>query len=77
MKLGYCIYVIKILFNLKSHGNEKLQPFSQGTYNFQNFGNATMFIADHEDVKKSAFDRLAAKLWLKESTILWKLCTFE
>ena len=47
---------------------------------FQNVGNETSFIADHENVKKSAFDWLAAKLWLKESTILWNvctLCTFE
>ena len=27
--------------------------------------------------EKSAFDWLAAKFWLKESTILWRVCTFE
>ena len=35
------------------------------------------FIADHENVTKSAFDWLAAKLWLKESTILCNVFTFE
>ena len=44
---------------------------------FQNFGNETLFIADYEDVKKSAFDWLAAKLWLKECTMLWKVCTYK
>ena len=51
--------------------------FSQGTYDFQNLGNETLFIADHENVKKSAFHWLAAKLWLKETTIFWNVCTFE
>ena len=41
----------------------------KGTYDFQNLGNETLFIADHNNVKKSTFDWLAAKLWLKENTI--------
>ena len=41
------------------------------------FGNETLFIADHEDIKKSAFDWLPVKLWHKEGTILWKVFTFE
>ena len=53
-----------ILFNLNSQGNEKVEFFSQGTYNFQNFRNETVFIPDYEDVKKFSFDWLAAKLWL-------------
>ena len=32
-----------------------------------------LFIADHIDVKKSAFDCVAAKLWLKGSTISFAL----
>ena len=65
-----CMYVIKILFNLNSLGNENLELFSQATCDFQNFGNETLFIAYRESVKKSAFDWLAAKLCLKECTIL-------
>ena len=34
-------------------------------------------MADHEDAEKYAFDWLAAKLWLKENTILRNVCTFE
>ena len=63
MEIDSCIYVVRILFNLNSQGNEKLKLFSQGTYDFENFRNGTLFIADLEDVKKSAFDQLAAKLW--------------
>ena len=37
----------------------------------------TLFIADYESVPKLVFDWLAAKLWLKESTILWNDYTFE
>ena len=50
---------------------------SKGHNDFQNLGNKTLFIADHENVKKSAFDLLAAKLWLNESTILRNVYTFE
>ena len=47
-------------------------------YVFQNLGNVTLFIADKEIyVRKSAFGWLAAKLWVEESTILLKVCTFE
>ena len=56
---------MKILFNLNSQGNEKFELFPQETCNFKNLGNETLFIAGHENVKKSAFDWLAAKLWLK------------
>ena len=70
MELDPRVYIIQILFNLNYQGNEKFELFSQGIYDFQNLGNETLFIADHENVKKSAFDWLAAKLWVKESTIL-------
>ena len=46
------VYVINILFNLNSQGNEKFDVLSQGTYDIQNLGNETLFIADHESVKK-------------------------
>ena len=39
VELDSCIYVIKILFNLNPHRNEKLELFSQRTYDIQNFGN--------------------------------------
>ena len=42
--------------NLSCQGNEQFELFSQGTYNFQNLGNETLFIADHKNVKKSKFD---------------------
>ena len=77
MELDSRVYVIEILFNFNSQGIEKLALFSQGIYNFRNLGNETLFIVDVQNVQKSAFDWLAAKLWLKKSTILWNVCTFE
>ena len=65
-----------MFLNLNSQGNEKCELFSQGTYDFQILGNETLFMADYENVKKSTFDWLATKLWLKESTILWTNCAF-
>ena len=67
LKLDSGVYVNKILFNLNFQGNRKFEVFSQGTYDFQNFRNKTLFIADYEKVKKCAFDWLAAKLWLKKA----------
>ena len=54
--LDFPVYVIKILFNLNSQGNEKFELFSLGTCDFQNFGSETLFIADYKNVKKSVFD---------------------
>ena len=48
--------------NLNSQGNKKLELLSQGTYDFQNFGDETLFITDHADVKKSAPHRFAYKI---------------
>ena len=70
MEQDYCSYVIKILFNLNSQGNEEFELFSQGTYDFQNFRNEILYIADHDDIKNSVFDCLTAKLWFKERTSL-------
>ena len=61
-----CVYVIK-LFNLNSRRNEKFELFSQVTYEFQNFENKTLFIADHENFKKSASEWLVANY----------VCSFE
>ena len=49
-KTGACslVYVIKFFFNLNSQGNEKLELFSQLTYDFQNYRNETLFIADYK-----------------------------
>ena len=77
LELDSIVYVIKILFNLNSQVNEKFELFSQLTYEFQNLVNETLFITDHKNVKKFAFDWLAAKLWNKESIILWNVCIFE
>ena len=72
-----CTYPYKILFNLNFQGNEKFKLASQETYDFQNLGNQTLLIVGHENVKKFAINYLAAKLWLKESTILRNVSTFE
>ena len=61
MELDSSNYVIKILFNLNSQKNEKVELFSQVTHDSQDFGNKTLFIADHKNIKKSAFDWLAVK----------------
>ena len=55
MELDSCVCRMKLLFNLSSLGNEKFELFSQGTYDFQNVGNETLFIADYEDIKISSF----------------------
>ena len=59
LELGSRVNVIKILFNLNSQGNEKFEFFSQAAYDFRHLGNETLFIADHQNAKKSAFDWLA------------------
>ena len=56
VKFDSHVYVIKIFFNLNSLGNKKFELFSQGIYDCQNFETENLFITDHEDVKKSAFD---------------------
>ena len=76
MELNSCVCRMKVFSNLNSQGNGKFQIFAEGTYDFQNLENETLFIADHKIVKKSAFDWLAAVLRLKESTILWNISTF-
>ena len=43
----------------------------KGPTTFKIFQNEILFIVDYENVQKLAFDWLAAKLWLKESAILW------
>ena len=63
--------------NLNSQGNKKFKLFSQGTYDFSKFWKWNFVYRRSRNVKKSAFDWLAAKLWLKESTILWNVCTFD
>ena len=49
VEVDSCIYVIKILFNLSPYENEKLDIFSQRTYDIQNFGNETWFISNNEE----------------------------
>ena len=71
MELNSGVSRMKVFFNLNSQGNEKYELFSRGTYVFQNLGN------DYENVKEYAFDWFATNLWLRESTILWNVCTFQ
>ena len=54
-ELDSCIYAVKILFNLNPHGNEKLELFSQRTYEVQNFGNKTLFIAKNSEENNDAW----------------------
>ena len=68
--MNIVIIIINIIVNI-------IQLFSLGTYAFRIFQNETLFIADYENVPKFVFGWLAAKLWLKESTILWNDYTFE
>ena len=56
LELDSCVYVIKILFNLKSQGNEKFGLFAKRPTTFKIWENETLFIAGHENVKKSTFD---------------------
>ena len=49
----------------------------KGATTFKIFRNETLFIAHYENVPKFVFDWLAAKLSLKESTILWNDYTCE
>ena len=55
--------VIKIAFNFKSRGTEKIEFSSQGTYNFQILGNETLiFIADYKYANLLKFAMLDIKL---------------
>ena len=71
------VYAIEIFFNLNSKGMKNLNFSPKGPTTFKIFRIETLCIADHENVPKFVFDWLAAKLWLKESTILWNDYTFE
>ena len=44
--------------------------FSHKTNDLKELGSETLFIADYENVKQSAFNWLATKLWPKKNTIL-------
>ena len=71
------VYAIEIYFNLNSKEMKNLNFSLKGPTTFKIFRIETLFIADYENVPKFVFDWLAAKLWLKESTILWNDYTFE
>ena len=64
------VYVIEIFFNLNSKRMKNLNFSPEGPTTFKTFQNETLFIDDYENLPKFVFDWLAAKLWLKESTIL-------
>ena len=59
---------MKSYFNLNSQdlGNEKIEFFSQETYDFQILGSEIMISTDYEDMKISVFPWLDIELWLKE-----------
>ena len=66
MELKFCVYGMKIYFNLNSQGKRKIEFFSQDTYDFQILGNEALIYTGYEDIKISTFHWLAVKLWLKE-----------
>ena len=51
VELDSRVYGIEVFFNLNSKVNEKFELFFQRTYTSK-LRNETLFIADHEDVKK-------------------------
>ena len=63
--------MIKMALNVKSRRTENSKLSSQGTYNFQIFGNETLIIANNEYAKISRFTVLDIKLWLKDDNILY------
>ena len=64
VELDFGGFVIKIAFNFKSQGTEKIKLSFQGTYNFQIFGKKTLIIADYKNEKIFRFAMLDTKLWL-------------
>ena len=55
MERNSCVCGMKIYFNLNSQGNEKLDFFSQETYDFQILENESVIVAGYEDIKASIF----------------------
>ena len=55
----------------------KTRNLSQGTYDFQNFGNETLFIADHEDIKKFTFVCLPANYRSKKALLCEKFALLK
>ena len=55
MELNSRVRGMEIYFNLNSQGNEKIEFFSQDTYDFQILGNKALIIACYEDIKISIF----------------------
>ena len=62
MDLDFCSFQIHTAFNFKSQGTEKLELFSQGTYNFQTLRSETLVIADYEETKIFSFAMFDMKL---------------
>ena len=67
MELNSCVCGMKILFNLNQIWNEKLQLFSQETYDFEISRSEALIIAGCEDIKISIFHWLTVKLWLEDN----------
>ena len=71
------VYPIEVFFNLNYKGMKNLNSSPKGPTTFKIFRFETLFIADYENIPKFVFDWLAAKLWPRNSTILWDDYTFE
>ena len=62
VELDFWGSVIKFALNFKSRWTEKIELFSQGTYNFQILGNEALIIADYKYAKIFKFAMLNIKL---------------
>ena len=51
MNYNSCLCGMKIYPNLNSKENEKIEFFSQVTYDFQTLGNETLIAAGYKDIK--------------------------
>ena len=71
------VYVIEV-FSIRIPREWKTWNFLLRDLRLSKFSDLKLlFIADYENIPKFVFDWLAAKLWLKDSTILWNDYTFE
>ena len=63
--------VIKIAFNFKSRGTEKIELSSQGIYNFQILGHETLIVTDYKYAKISSLLCWIFSKYLSRSNRIW------
>ena len=77
MEINSCVCRMKVFFNLNSQRNEKFELFSQGTYDFQNLGNETQFIANYENIKIFYFSVVCCKVMAKRRDLTYAQMIFD